>query len=133
MKKINSFFIFYPLCCVLIFLRLEIFYGSDIRAPFTDDFYYYLTTAKNLLNSGFITFDKISITNGFQPLWFFLITLIFAISKNDIIFNSIIIFLIFIFTFLTYFNFKQYFLRWCRAGAKVYLMVQGRSTSFKKY
>ena len=111
MKKINSFFIFYPLCCVLIFLRLEIFYGSDIRAPFTDDFYYYLTTAKNLLNSGFITFDKISITNGFQPLWFFLITLIFAISKNDIIFNSIIIFLIFIFTFLTYFNFKQYFLQ----------------------
>ena len=99
MKKINSFFIFYPLCCVLVFLRLEIFYGSDIRAPFTDDFYYYLTTAKNLLNSGFITFDKISITNGFQPLWFFLITLIFAISKNDIIFNSIIIFLIFIFTF----------------------------------
>ncbi len=111
MKKINSFFIFYPLCCILIFLRLEIIYGSDIKAPFTDDFYYYLTTAKNFLNLGFISFDKISITNGFQPLWFFFISFVFALSKNDIFFNSIIIFSIFIFTFFTYFNFKKYFIQ----------------------
>ena len=109
MTKINSFFIFYPLCCILIFLRLEIFYGSDIKAPFTDDFYYYLTTAKNFVNFGTITFDKISITNGFQPLWFFFISVIFAISKNNIIFNSIIIFSIFLFTFFSYFNFKKFF------------------------
>ncbi len=111
MKKINTFFIFYPICCILIFLRLEIIYGSDIKAPFTDDFYYYLTTAKNFVNLGLISFDKISITNGFQPLWFFFITLIFSISKNDIIFNSSIIFSIFLFTFFTYFNFKKYFLQ----------------------
>ena len=109
MKKINSFFIFYPLCCILIFLRLEIFYGSDVKAPFTDDFYYYLTTAKNFINLGSITFDKISITNGFQPLWFFFISFIFALSKNDIFFNSIIIFSIFLFTFFSYFNFRKYF------------------------
>ncbi len=109
MKKINSFFILYPLCCILIFLRLEIFFGSDIKAPFTDDFYYYLTTAKNFVNLGLISFDKISITNGFQPLWFFFISLVFSISKNDIIFNSLIIFSIFLFTFLTYFNFKKFF------------------------
>tara|TARA_B100000965_G_scaffold62407_1_gene48229 strand:+ start:8719 stop:10191 length:1473 start_codon:yes stop_codon:yes gene_type:complete len=111
MKKINSFFIFYPLCCILIFLRLEIFYGSDVKAPFTDDFYYYLTTAKNFINLGYITFDKISITNGFQPLWFFFISFIFALSKNDLFFNSIIIFSIFLFTFFSYFNFKKYFLK----------------------
>ncbi len=109
MTKINSFFIFYPLCCILIFLRLEIFYGSDIKAPFTDDFYYYLTTAKNFVNFGTITFDKISITNGFQPLWFFFISLIFSVSKNDIIFNSIIIFSVFLFTFFSYFNFRKFF------------------------
>ena len=109
MTKINSFFIFYPLCCILVFLRLEIFYGSDINAPFTDDFYYYLTTAKNFVNFGTVTFDKISITNGFQPLWFFFISVIFAISKNNIIFNSIIIFSIFLFTFFSYFNFKKFF------------------------
>tara|TARA_Y100000741_G_scaffold326611_1_gene278765 strand:+ start:1255 stop:2727 length:1473 start_codon:yes stop_codon:yes gene_type:complete len=109
MRKINSFFIFYPLCCILIFLRLEIIYGSDIKAPFTDDFYYYLTTAKNFVNLGLISFDKISITNGFQPLWFFFVSFIFVISKNDIIFNSIIIFSIFLFTFFTYFNFKKFF------------------------
>ena len=109
MKKINSFFIFYPFCCILIFLRLEIFYGSDIKAPFTDDFYYYLTTAKNFVNLGLISFDKISITNGFQPLWFFFIVLIFSISKIDIVFNSIIILSIFLFTFFSYFNFKKFF------------------------
>ena len=110
MKKINSFLIFYPLCCILIFLRLEIIYGSDIKAPFTDDFYYYLTTAKNFINLGLISFDRISFTNGFQPLWFFFISFVFALSKNDIFFNSIIIFSIFIFTFFTYFNLKKYFI-----------------------
>ena len=102
-------FIFYPICCILILLRLEIFYGSDVKAPFTDDFYYYLTTAKNFINIGSISFDKISITNGFQPLWFLFISLIFAVSNNDIIFNSIIIISIFLFTFFTYFNFKRFF------------------------
>ena len=109
MKNINSFFILYPLCCILVFLRLEINYGSDVQAPFTDDFYYYLTTAKNFINLGSISFDKISITNGFQPLWFFFIAIIFSISKNDLVFNFIIINSIFLFSFFTYFNFKKYF------------------------
>ena len=51
MKKINYFYIFYFLSCLFIFLRLEIIFGSDMEAPFTDDFYYYLTTAKNYIES----------------------------------------------------------------------------------
>ena len=108
MKKIDNFYIFYPICCIFIFLRLEIFYGSDIAAPFTDDFYYYLTTAKNFINLGSTTFDKISLTNGFQPLWFLVITSVYFFFQNNIIFNIIIIFLIFILTFFSYLNFKKY-------------------------
>ena len=39
MKKINSFYI---LSTLLYFNIFEIgnFYGSDVKAPFTDDFYY---------------------------------------------------------------------------------------------
>ena len=109
MKKVNNFYIFYTLCCLFIFLRLEIFYGSDIRAPFTDDFYYYLTTAKNYINLGVVTFDKISLTNGFQPLWFLIITLVYFVFPNDIIFNCIIIGLIFLLTLFSYINFRKYF------------------------
>ncbi len=108
MKKIDNFYIFYPICCIFIFLRLEIIYGSDIAAPFTDDFYYYLTTAKNFISLGSTTFDKISPTNGFQPLWFLVITSVYFFFQNNIIFNIIIIFLVFILTFFSYLNFKRY-------------------------
>ena len=106
MKKIDNFYIFYFFCCILIFLRLEITFGSDVNAPFTDDFYYYLTTAKNFISLGATTFDKISLTNGFQPLWFIIITLIYFIFQNNLIFNIVIILLIFAFSFLTFLNIK---------------------------
>ena len=111
MKKINNFYIFYIFCCLFIFLRLEIFYGSDMRAPFTDDFYYYLTTAKNYINLGLITFDKISLTNGFQPLWFLIITLVYFVFPNDIIFNCIIISSIFLLSLFSYINFRKYLIQ----------------------
>ena len=102
MKKINYFYIFYFLSCLFIFLRLEIIFGSDMEAPFTDDFYYYLTTAKNYIELGSVTFDKISLTNGVQPLWFLIITLIYSVVPNDVLFNCTIISVIFL---LTFFNF----------------------------
>ncbi len=110
MKNINYFYIFFSVCCLLIFLRLEIIFGSDIKAPFTDDFYYYLTTAKNFVNYGYLSFDKISLTNGFQPLWFIYISIIYFFTNNNIFFNIIIILSIFIFSFLSYFNFKDFFI-----------------------
>ncbi len=110
MKKINLFYIFFPICCILIFFRLEILFGSDVEAPFTDDFYYYLTTVRNLVDIGLISFDGISLTNGFQPLWFLYITIIFYLFENYIIFNLIIIISIFLFSFLTYLNFRKFLL-----------------------
>jgi hypothetical protein len=62
------FYIGYFIVLSLIFLRTEILFGSDVIAPYTDDFYYYLVTAKNFIELGFPTFDTINLTNGFQPL-----------------------------------------------------------------
>ena len=110
MQKLNSFY-FFPICCLLIFLRLEIFYGSDIKAPFTDDFYYYLKTSKNFIENGVISFDNISSTNGFQPLWFLYISFLYLVINNEIIFNSTIIISIFILCFFSYFNFKNFLIK----------------------
>ena len=71
-----SFYFFFIISSIFILLRLEILFGSDVEAPFTDDFYYYLTISRNFLNYNLITFDQINITNGFQPLWFFYLTII---------------------------------------------------------
>ena len=88
--KFVFFYIVYFLTFSLIFLRTEILFGSDVIAPFTDDFYYYLVTAKNFIELGFPTFDTINLTNGFQPLWFLFIVLLTYIFGDGVIFNSVI-------------------------------------------
>ena len=108
-REENYFYLIYFICCIFIFLRLEIALGSDFEAPFTDDFYYYLTTSRNLIDLSFLSFDKLSLTNGFQPLWFLIITLFNSIFLNDILMNTSIIITIFILSFLSFFNFKNYF------------------------
>ena len=64
-----------------IFLRLEIIFGDDVQAPFTDDFYYYLTTVRNTIEYGVVSFDRENLTNGFQPLWFLIILFINFLYK----------------------------------------------------
>ena len=108
-REENDFYLIYFICCIFIFLRLEIALGSDFEAPFTDDFYYYLTTSRNLIDLSFLSFDKLSLTNGFQPLWFLIITLFNSIFLNDILMNTSIIITIFLLSFLSFFNFKNYF------------------------
>lgn len=45
----------------------------------SDDAYYYFSVAKNLLQRGEFSADGITATNGFHPLWLFLITPLFAL------------------------------------------------------
>ena len=44
----------------------------------SDDAYYYFSVAKNLLNRGLFSADGITATNGFHPLWLFVITPLFG-------------------------------------------------------
>ena len=62
----------------LLFLAFtwRIFLPDESRGNgifFQDDFYYYLKIAENFWIKGFFTFDGINITNGFQPLWQFIL------------------------------------------------------------
>ncbi len=43
----------------------------------SDDAYYYFSIAKNLVNRGMLSADGITLTNGFHPLWLFVITPVF--------------------------------------------------------
>ncbi len=45
-----------------------------------DDFYYYFITAKNILHYGKSSFDGITITNGFHPLWMVIVLSMEALS-----------------------------------------------------
>jgi len=44
-----------------------------------DDMFYYLQPARNVACTGFSSFDGIHFTNGYQPLWFLILTPIFFI------------------------------------------------------
>jgi hypothetical protein len=59
--------------------------GSDFHTYLvTDDFYYYFLPAKNLVSQGISSFDGITITNGYHPLWFICNVVLYAISgMND--------------------------------------------------
>jgi len=43
----------------------------------SDDAYYYFSIARNLVSRGMLSADGITLTNGFHPLWLFVITPIF--------------------------------------------------------
>ena len=103
-----SFYFFFIISSIFILLRLEILFGSDIEAPFTDDFYYYLTISRNFLNYNLITFDQINITNGFQPLWFLYLTIINYLTSSNIFFNFLVIFTIIFLSGCVFINFKNF-------------------------
>ncbi|MBI9046007.1 MAG: hypothetical protein JEZ06_16060 [Anaerolineaceae bacterium] len=51
----------------------------------TDDAYYYFKTAQNIAEGHGITFDQISPTNGFHPLWMLVCIPVFALAKFNLI------------------------------------------------
>src|ERR1035437_4085432 len=59
--------------------------GSLAYAVFPqDDFYYYYLTAKNVALHGFSSFDGIVPTNGYHPLWLWVLSAIaFVVRGND--------------------------------------------------
>jgi hypothetical protein len=59
-----------------------LFYIDNLFIP--DDTYLALKIAKNIVSPAGITFDGIHPTNGFQPLYVFLVSLIYLIYKEDL-------------------------------------------------
>ena len=57
---------------------------SVLVSTFRDDAFYYFQIARNLGDGNGFTFDGVHQTNGFHPLWLFLITPIFSVFDGDI-------------------------------------------------
>jgi hypothetical protein len=54
--------------------------GSDAYLGLLeDDYFYYAIIADNLVSNGRITYDGVTLTNGFHPLWFAVIVLLRAV------------------------------------------------------
>jgi hypothetical protein len=51
-------------------------HSTSMIGLFEDDFYYYVVIVDHLLTLGKLTFDGITLTNGFHPLWFVLVLLL---------------------------------------------------------
>ncbi len=50
----------------------------------TDDAFYYFVTARNIAEGRGITFDGLSMTNGFHPLWMLICIPVFSLAKSDL-------------------------------------------------
>lgn len=50
----------------------------------TDDAFYYFVTARNIAEGRGITFDGISLTNGFHPLWMLICIPVFSLARVDL-------------------------------------------------
>ncbi len=61
-------------CWFLMFYFLRFFLTGVAMIP--DDSFYYLKTASNVWEYGYPTFDGITATNGFHPLWFVICMLV---------------------------------------------------------
>ena len=83
-KKYNDVITIYKLKIVLFLLIIVSSIVLSFILPFRfilnfaqDDSFFYLKTAQNFVNGSGLTFDGINSTNGFHPLYFFIISLLF--------------------------------------------------------
>ncbi len=79
-------YVFAGLLIVFLAAAATFFLTADIRrllAIVPDDTFYYFKTAENLANGRGVTFDGINPTNGFQPLWLFLLVPVHLIVKTS--------------------------------------------------
>ncbi len=62
----------------------HVFFSSDGYLDFlTDDFFYYLLPAKNFVTHGISSFDGITVTNGYHPLWMLCLSFLYWITIGN--------------------------------------------------
>jgi hypothetical protein len=73
----------WPLVAIVVVLAAFVVTSAPVviaawsgRSSFQDDAFYYLVTANHFVDSGRFTFDGVTATNGFQPLWMVLVVLV---------------------------------------------------------
>lgn len=76
-KVSNKYYKFIFIILIALFQSSIILYYNNSwelsHKLFHDDSYYYFQTAKNFVNFHKMTFDQLTITNGFHPLWMWIL------------------------------------------------------------
>lgn len=88
LSKLKSHRIEFFLAAVALLPHLVIALGNPntvLDWYSSDDGFYYFQVARNLAAGKGFTFDGLTQTNGFHPLWLFLITPIFALARLDLL------------------------------------------------
>jgi len=66
--------------CLLVWQPVPVLITKNLP----DDTYYYFSIARNIVETGSVSIDGIHTTNGFHPLWLFLLLPIFSLPLNSI-------------------------------------------------
>jgi len=68
-----------------------LFHGGDayVQTIITDDAFYYIAPAWNFAHTGVASFDGIHTTNGFQPLWFIVLSIAAFLTPTKAVFPQI--------------------------------------------
>ena len=82
----------------------ESFRGNGIF--FQDDLYYYLKIANQFWNIGYFSFDGLEKTNGFQPLWQFVLVFLSVFFEGENLIRSSLILNIFLIILFFFCSFK---------------------------
>lgn len=68
--------------CIYSKVLLHTLHGSSPMVGFADDFAYYAEIARRFPDSHFTTFDGVRHTNGFHPLWMWILTAMMVVFGN---------------------------------------------------
>lgn len=83
-KSLKTVLLFYAIMFGVVYAPLVLWLSTkSVLAPFqffTSDTFYYLSIARHSITGPFYTSDGIYPTNGFHPLWGFLLTKLFSIQ-----------------------------------------------------
>jgi hypothetical protein len=75
---------------IVCFYLWRIFGGIDPLQRFSDDFFYYAVPARNWVDGAGSTFFPAEPTNGYHPLWFLLVALIYRVAGDGVIFFGLV-------------------------------------------
>ncbi len=102
-----------------IFLFARFRAGDAYIAFFEDDYFYYLTIARNIVGGHGSTFDGIHRTNGYHPLWMVVNVCLFALFNGRSFFLVLLLIMLGS-VLLTYFGLAKCLVRYLSANTSAY-------------
>ncbi|MBI5641337.1 MAG: hypothetical protein HZA17_13025 [Nitrospirae bacterium] len=80
----EKWFYFFIAAIGVLSVSGDVISGWNGANRFSDDAYYYIVPARNFVESGIFSFDGVNKTNGFHPLWMFLLAVTYKIAGTEI-------------------------------------------------